>query len=255
MRYRLRTMLILMAVGPLLAGLSGDALSQSPRVNTDITAPLVYDGTMLVFAADEGVAAAIFRTTVRGSAAYDFRYEGKDGKRLEAVNKPLFESRDPAGNLGGELFIKAGPISIGWSKSDDKQGWIYYTPEKVKVHLADARDFSDRLEPGVGGLPSTYPTHRSTAIRKAVRSVGTPLDVPIHDPRRAVADGASMSGGSAVTPSPLAVAGRFGGRVALRPNHRTSRPHAPFHDPRPAVADGGGGSQSLSVEVKRQRDC
>jgi hypothetical protein len=157
MRYRLRTLLILMAVGPLMVAAPRATSAQAPRAKTDITAPLVYDGTMLVLVSDEDVAAVIFRPTGRGSATYDFRFEGKDGAKSEAANVPLFETRDPAGNLTGELYIKAGSISVGWSKSSEKQGWIYYTPEKVKVHLADARDFADRPEPGPGGMPRAIP--------------------------------------------------------------------------------------------------
>ena len=124
-----------------------EASAQAPVKRGDISAPLAYENTMLVLVSEEGAAAVIFRGVGGGSASYDYRYESKDGSRTEAGTRALSERREPAGNLGGELYIKAGPISVGWSRGSDTSGWIYYTPEKVKVHLANAKDFADRREP------------------------------------------------------------------------------------------------------------
>jgi hypothetical protein len=118
MHYRLRTLLILLALlPPMSVVFPGTALPQAARAKTDIAAPLVYDGTMLVLVSDDGVAAVIFRPTVRGAAAYDFRFEGKDGKKVEAANVPLFETRDPAGNLGGSCSSRRGRFQLVGQKA------------------------------------------------------------------------------------------------------------------------------------------
>jgi len=141
------------------------AFSQAPVAETDIPAPFVYEGTMLVLVSDDGVAAVIFRPTAGGGAAYDYRYEGNDGKQLKSYNQPLFETRNPKGDMIGELYIKTGPISLGWSHGGDTKGWIYYTPEKVTVHLADAKDFADRVDT-FGGAARVMPKLDLQRFRK-----------------------------------------------------------------------------------------
>jgi hypothetical protein len=140
-RYKLRTLLILLAIGPPML-----ASGQAPQSTRNVSAPLLYEDTMLIIVSDDGVAAVVFRPTVNGSAAYDFRFEGKDGQTIENVDRPLYEQRNPDGKMGGEVFIKAGPIAVQWSKHSEKRGWIYYRPEKIKVYFANARDFTDRVE-------------------------------------------------------------------------------------------------------------
>jgi hypothetical protein len=130
---------------------------QAPRRDGDITAPLLYDGMMLVLVNEDGAAAVVFHGIGDGSVSYDYRFEAKDGGRSETGTRALSERRDAGGNLAGELFIRAGSISIGWSRAGAARGWIYYTPEKVKVHLADARDFADREEPAGMGLVRRVP--------------------------------------------------------------------------------------------------
>jgi|SRR6267142_1761408 len=117
----------------------------------------ISDGTMLILVADDGVAAVVFRGIGDGSASYDYRFETKGGARTEAGTRALSERRDAGGKLAGELYIKAGPIAIGWSRADAGRGWLYYTPEKVEVHLADARDFADRVEPAGEGIVRPVP--------------------------------------------------------------------------------------------------
>src|SRR5947209_20303608 len=99
-RCHIRTLLtgvtIVAAFGPTTA-----TWAQAPTRDTDISAPLVYEGTMLVFVTDKGVAAAVFRPTARGGAAYDFQFEGNDGNVIEKANIPLFEERGSDGKLPG----------------------------------------------------------------------------------------------------------------------------------------------------------
>ncbi|HZL87659.1 MAG TPA: hypothetical protein VFB96_04720 [Pirellulaceae bacterium] len=133
---------------------------------TDISAPVAYGSTMLVLVSDEGVGAVVFRPTADGGATYDFRYEGNDGKKLEGAGKPLFETRNAKGDLTGELYVKAGPISVGWSKGGDSKGFIYYTPEKVQAHLAIDHDFRDRMQRVPGGEDRIVPKLDLQRFRK-----------------------------------------------------------------------------------------
>jgi hypothetical protein len=121
----------------------------------DVSAPITYKTTMLVLVNDDGAAAVRFRATTDGAAAYDFRHEDKKGNVTTENNKPLIEVRDATGRMGGELSIKAGSMTVKWSKGGDDVGWVYYKPEEISVFIANAEYFSDRppIAPG-GEIPS-----------------------------------------------------------------------------------------------------
>lgn len=42
---------------------------------------------------------------------------------------------------GSSLFLRAGSLSLLWSKDDETRGWVYYEPERVRVQIATARLF------------------------------------------------------------------------------------------------------------------
>ena len=121
-----------------------------------LSAPVVYKDLMLVFASGDGVAAVVFTDKLEKGVAYKFRYESKDGKNEAGAGK-LFETfgdppppgkepvRRPVLDGGGERWFKAGPFKVEWSRGSEGQGWIYYAPEQVRVHIAHAKDF-DKLD-------------------------------------------------------------------------------------------------------------
>jgi hypothetical protein len=117
-----------------------------------IAAPVAYEDLMLVLATKDGAAAVVFGDRGDdGGVEYQFRYESADGKRKQAGKGQLFEFPLEKGGYKPEgLYIKAGPISVEWSRGGKERGWIYYVPEDVTVHLAHADNFKDRLRT-IGG--------------------------------------------------------------------------------------------------------
>ena len=115
----------------------------------DVAAPVAYSDLMLVLVTKDGAAAVIFDSVAAegNEVEFSFRYESADGKKKLSGTGKLFERRmaqggyDPAG-----LAIKAGEVSVQWSRGGTERGWIYYAPEVVTVHLAHAKDFRDRVE-------------------------------------------------------------------------------------------------------------
>ena len=116
-----------------------------------LSAPVVYEDLLLVFASKDGVAAVVFTDKLENGIAYKFRYESRDGKTKEVGIGKLFEKykRFPGKKAdefevvddGGELWFKAGPFEVEWSRAAADRGWIYYSPEKVRVHIAHAKNF------------------------------------------------------------------------------------------------------------------
>ena len=96
--------------------------AMKPAPVNPVSAPLVYEETMLVLVSKDGVAAVVFRATGDGTASYDYRFESKDGTETETGTRPLSERKDAAGRYVGEQFIKAGPIVVEWSQGDPKRG-------------------------------------------------------------------------------------------------------------------------------------
>jgi hypothetical protein len=140
----------------------GAASGEQPRISaiTDVdtadrvTAPVVYRDLMLVLASDQGVAAIVFTDKLKEGRAYKFRYESKDGKTKKTGTGKVFEKYKRVAtrkwnefhvvDIGGHLYLKAGPIKLEWSYGDEERGWVYYNPDKVRVQIASADEF-DRL--------------------------------------------------------------------------------------------------------------
>jgi hypothetical protein len=97
--------------------------------------------------------AVVFTNKLEKGIGYKFRYESADGKTKETGAGKLFEKykrlpgKDPGEVVddGGELWFKAGPFEVEWSVGGEGRGWIYYSPEKVRVHIAHAKHF-DKLD-------------------------------------------------------------------------------------------------------------
>src|SRR5262245_37974560 len=85
--------------------------------------------------------------------SYRFRYESRDGMEAISGTGQLFEKYKNGRYAGGQLFIQAGPIRLGWSDGGAARGWVYYNPEKLKVHVAHAKDFENSDEARIG-VPS-----------------------------------------------------------------------------------------------------
>jgi beta-lactamase regulating signal transducer with metallopeptidase domain len=134
----------------------GAAGDNTGRREGDISAPVVYRDLMLVLANNEGAAAVVFTEPTERGIGYRFRYESRDGKKVLGGTGALTEAYKGEEYVGGKLFIEAGPVRVGWSYGDERQGWIYYNPESLKVQLAHARDFEDRME-GIFGERNVVP--------------------------------------------------------------------------------------------------
>jgi len=123
------------------------------RRDGDISAPVVYEDLMLVLANGDGAAAVVFTNPTERGVSYRFRYESRDGMKNTSGAGAVFEERENGRYAGGQLFIKAGPFRLGWSDGGAARGWIYYNPEKLKVHIAHAKDFENSDEARIG-VPS-----------------------------------------------------------------------------------------------------
>jgi len=115
-----------------------------------ITARFLYSDTMLLLSSEAGVAAVIFgepiHTARKQGVRYEYRYESRDGLKKIAGEGELFETRNRQGQMVGKRYIEAGDIRVPWSVADDAKGWIYYSPESLRVQLGNAQDFRDRME-------------------------------------------------------------------------------------------------------------
>jgi hypothetical protein len=121
----------------------------------DLVAPVFYRDpenaaaqSMLVLTNNDGAAAIYFTGNfaepgVTG-VAYSYRYESFDGKTKREGTGELFEQRNAERTLGGSVDIDIAGLAIRWSPADVHRGWIYYSPEKVRVNLADGRQFASR---------------------------------------------------------------------------------------------------------------
>lgn len=127
----------------------GEQPAPGPRAPNSISAPVAYKDLMLVLVTTDGAAAVVFRDVVEGGkgVAYKFRYESADGKTTRAGEGKVLERRLPggAGYDVTSLDIKAGPMTLRWSAGGPERGWIYYIPEAMAVHLADAGHFEDNV--------------------------------------------------------------------------------------------------------------
>jgi hypothetical protein len=136
------------AVIGVLAVLTSHCEEQEPE---PVAAPVIYEDLMLIISGKNGVAALVFRDEITKGVNYEYRYLSNDlrtRKRgtgvlcekftLKATKDPkLFEKID----IGSQLFIKIESISVEWSFNLKGRGWIYYSPENVRVQLGHAKDF------------------------------------------------------------------------------------------------------------------
>ena len=124
----------------------------------DIKTPVFYlhpkreiVGQMIVLANAKGAAAVRFSAGVPTPgvvvAKYEYRYESFDGKIQKSGVGELFEQRDDSGTVGGNVHLSIADLSASWSPADHDCCWIYYTPEKVRVQIAEASLFTSRVEP------------------------------------------------------------------------------------------------------------
>jgi hypothetical protein len=122
------------------------------RKEGDISAPVVYKELMLVLSNDDGAAAVVFTEAIDRGIKYKFRYESKDGKSSSG-EAAVFEKYENGRYAGGDLFIKAGPIQLGWSNGTPVRGFVYYNPDKMKVQIAMAKFFDDSVVKPIVGEP------------------------------------------------------------------------------------------------------
>lgn len=104
--------------------------------------------TMLVLSNREGAAAVVitgnFAEPGVEGVAYRYRYESFDGKTKKNGTGQLFEQRNAEGTMGGVVQIDIAGLAVRWSPGDSYRGWLYYSPDTVRVNLADGRQFESR---------------------------------------------------------------------------------------------------------------
>jgi tetratricopeptide (TPR) repeat protein len=134
------------------------------RIIAPISAPVVYEGLMLVLSNEKGAATIAFTTEIEYGVKYRYRYLPKRGKE-ESGEGAVFEkfktisSNEPnevrVPNNDGKLTLKAGPLHVAWSFAEAGKGYIYYHPEYVRVQIASASDFEkiDLSRFTAGGAP------------------------------------------------------------------------------------------------------
>jgi hypothetical protein len=55
-------------------------------------------------------------------------------KRLEGLGSAVADD-------GGQLNVRAGHFQVEWSQGDMKKGWLYYTPEALRMQFAAFTNF------------------------------------------------------------------------------------------------------------------
>ena len=141
-----------MAVACLISvgiALAGDEPEYFPSVD-GMSAPITYEGLMLVLIHEKGVAAVVFGEETKEGVKYKYRYLPKGGKEESGLGE-VFERyiRLPGDKPnetrliddGGQLYLKAGPSRVQWSYVAKGYGHIYYRPKYVEVKSASAREF------------------------------------------------------------------------------------------------------------------
>ncbi|MFO0966323.1 MAG: hypothetical protein U0793_12170 [Gemmataceae bacterium] len=118
-----------------------------------VIAPVTYQRTMLVVTSPDLVAAITFEANKKEAprgATYKFRMlsGGKETTGSGVVfekTKVVRDKQDPGKalvfDLGSKLVIRVGKLELKWSVRDEDNGWVYYFPEKCRIHLAFHDDF------------------------------------------------------------------------------------------------------------------
>jgi hypothetical protein len=139
---------LLVSVGVSRAG--GESKSTPPSVD-GVSAPIAYEGLMLVLTHEKGVAAIVFGAEIKDGVKYRYRYLPTDHKEKSGTGEVFEKYKRLPGNKsnetevvddGSQLYFKAGPAIVEWSYVAKGKGFIYYRPEFVRVQIASARDFN-----------------------------------------------------------------------------------------------------------------
>lgn len=120
--------------------LAGVVLADPPE---RVSAPVTYKDTMLVAVTKDGVAAIVFGDPVELGRKYRFRFLPADGGKEITGEGSVWETYVDGKYDGGNLDIKAGPVSFEWSQGGDDRGWVYYQPETLRLQIANADRFED----------------------------------------------------------------------------------------------------------------
>jgi hypothetical protein len=113
----------------------------------------IRNGDLLVFKGPKGVAVIEVTHTTDCRASYRWRHASERGGPKTSGHGTLFEQygRRPTerdgtrvADLGGELFITAGPYRVEWSCSAANAGWIYgYRTAELEAYLLSGVRFAD----------------------------------------------------------------------------------------------------------------
>jgi hypothetical protein len=130
------------------------APAPAPAAREKVSAPVVYEGLMLVVTTKDGVAAFAFGKEVPRGVGYRWRFLPAGGGKEQSGEGKVFEKYSrgpvvaPGGRVvqgvqdeGGQLFLAAGPVKVEWSYSAAGRGWVYYLPEQARVQIAGSRGF------------------------------------------------------------------------------------------------------------------
>jgi Tol biopolymer transport system component len=121
-----------------------------PELDETLSAPITYKDSMVVLTSESGVAAVIFPEEIKDGVKYRYRGLTGDGKEVSGEGEvfekykriPIENSDDVRlENDGGKLVIQAGPCEVQWSLGGKGRCFIYYSPEKMKVQMANARNY------------------------------------------------------------------------------------------------------------------
>lgn len=108
-----------------------------------LSAPVTYKDTMLIAVTKDGVAAIVFGDPVEMGRKYRFRFLPIDGGKEISGEGSVWETYVDGKYDGGNLDIKAGPITFEWSRGGDDRGWVYYQPEDLRLQIANADRFEE----------------------------------------------------------------------------------------------------------------
>ena len=148
----------LLTVPSLLAADDQDATSRNCNRHPPIAAPVHYADVTVVLADAKGVAAITFqcpatieRTVLATSdvVEYRYRYRASDGAEASGQGvlyenyKHTHDEKNVVVDNGGRLQVEAGHFQLEWSHGGSHRGWLYYTPEKLRMQFTGSRQFDE----------------------------------------------------------------------------------------------------------------
>ena len=128
--------------------------SEAQDAPPSVSAPIHYENLMLMVSDGSRVAAIVVKKETDYGFRYKYRYfdfntKTESSGEGEVLDKITGKVKDGKVILKSESqpFIVCEKLKLEWSRSDKGKGFIYYSPETLRVQIAHSDDF-DKIDLG-----------------------------------------------------------------------------------------------------------